>query len=645
MRNLIVTLLFISSIQHANAQFPKLIVQLKDKGSNRFSLNAPSQYLSPRAIQRRSRYNIPIDSADLPITTTYLDSIKIAGAVTVLSTSKWLNQVLIETSDQNALNKIKSYPFVISTRGVGFRSADTTRNDKFKDPLTSALPPVSRLAGTATDTYDYGNSYGQVHIHEGEFLHNRGFHGETMQIAVLDAGFLQYKTITAFDSIRNNGQILGERDYVAFDSSVNEDDSHGMYCLSILSANWPGKMVGTAPKANYWLVRTENAATEYVIEEHNWVAGAEFADSTGSDLISTSLGYTTFDDPALNHSYNDLYKNTTMVSQGAAIAVKKGMIVSASAGNEGANSWKYISFPADVDSVCTVGAVNAAGVIAGFSSYGYPGKVKPNIVSVGANTVIAGLNNQPVTGNGTSFSNPNVAGLIACLWQAFPNASNMKILNAVYKSSDRYTAPDSHYGYGIPNFRLAYQSLKHGENIAVYGNDWLFATPNLFTDQLAVRVIGRLDGPVAISLLNAAGQVVATQNLATEKEEVYNHTFSNLGSLPSGIYSVKYSDGITTRTIQVTKGNIFEKEWFVALSNPFTRDFTVFIKGQETGEIVLRLIDTKGSVVEVINTQIAQNETLTLHFNNAQKLAPGVYFIQYLGKSQKRTVRLFKGSL
>jgi serine protease AprX len=644
MRHFVITFLFILSVYYAQAQFPKLVILLKDKGGNTFSLNSPSQYLSARAIQRRSRFNIPVDSFDLPVSTRYIDSIRQSGGVTILSTSKWLNQVLIETTDQSALAKIRSFSFVQSARGVGYRSVNITSNDKFKEaPVIPLLLPASRLAETVSNTYDYGSNYQQVHIHEGEFLHNKGFHGENMQIAVLDAGFLQYKTITAFDSMRNNRQVLGERDFVAFDNSVNEDDSHGMYCLSILSANWPGKMVGTAPKANYWLIRTENAATEYPIEEHNWVAGAEFADSAGTDLISTSLGYTTFDDPSLNHTHNDLYKNTTMISQGAAMAVKKGMIVSVSAGNEGATSWKYISFPADADSVCTVGAVNSAGVIAGFSSYGYPGKVKPNIVSVGAGTVIAGLNNQPVTGNGTSFSNPNVAGLIACLWQAFPKLSNMNILNAVYKSSDKNAMPDNRYGYGIPNFRVAYQSLKHDENSSLYGNDWLFATPNPFTTELAVRIIGQADGPITLTLLNVGGQPISTQNMTTEKEEVYNYTFSNLGNLSPGLYLVKYSDSTTTRTIQVQKGNIFEKEWIVALSNPFSRDVTVFIKGQETGEATLRLIDTKGSVVEAITAQITQNETTTVHFSSTHQLASGVYFIQYLGKTQKRTLRLFKG--
>ncbi|MCW3108221.1 MAG: hypothetical protein JWQ09_2727, partial [Segetibacter sp.] len=232
MKNFLVTLFFVSGILKASAQYPKLIVQLRDKGTNTFSLSNPSQYLSQRAIQRRLRFNIPVDSIDLPLSTKYIDSIKLAGNVTILSTSKWLNQVLIATTDQNAINKIQSLSFVKSTRGVGYRSINNTGNDKFKEPVpTPITSEVNRSAETADNTYNYGNNYPQVHIHEGEFLHNKGFHGETMQVAVLDAGFQQYKSISAFDSIRLNGQVLGERDFVAFDNSVNEDDSHGMYCL------------------------------------------------------------------------------------------------------------------------------------------------------------------------------------------------------------------------------------------------------------------------------------------------------------------------------------------------------------------------------------------------------------------------------
>lgn len=627
----------------ANAQYPKLIVQLTDKSGNTFSLNNPSQFLSQKAIERRNRYNIAIDSTDLPLTQKYIDSIRTAGSVSILSESKWLNQVLIETTDQNAINKIMSFSFVKSAKGIGYRPVNAGRIDKFKK-----LPPPVNLSGANRplqiegNTFDYGNNYNQVHIHEGEFLHNKGFHGEKMQITVLDAGFQQYKTITAFDSVRLNGQILGERDFVAFDNSVNEDDPHGMYCLSILSANWPGKMVGTAPKANYWLVRTENAATEYPIEEHNWVAGAEFADSTGSDMISSSLGYSEFDDSSFNHTYTDFYKNSTMISLGASMAVKKGMIVTNSAGNEGNHPWKYIIFPADADSVCAVGAVNASGEIANFSSYGYPGKVKPDIVSVGAGTVIAGLNNQPVSGSGTSFSNPNIAGLIACLWQAFPAFNNMKILDAVYKSASRYATPDDRYGYGIPNFRIAYQMLKHDENIALYGNDWLFVTPDPFTDTINAKFIGQANGPAKVELINTAGQVIASQSFIIEKEETYNYTFTNLANQPAGFYTVKYTDSTTARTVSLQKGNVFAKDWLLAAPNPFQHDLIVYLKAQETGEINLRLTDAIGSVLETITSQVTQNETSTIRFNTIPKLPAGVYFLQYISKTQKRSIRLIK---
>ncbi len=541
----------------ASSQFSRLIVQLKDKGGNSFSLSNPSQFLSAKALLRRSKYNIPLDSTDLPATQNYVNSIKAISNVAVLSVSKWLNRVLIQTTDPAAISTIQAFPFVVSVSNsapkfIGQHPPKT----KFDEHVQPLQPDAGKTSQVTSNTYNYGTNYNQVHIHEGEFLHNKGFNGSNMQITVLDAGFNNYKAVTAFDSIRMNGQVLGERDYVDYDGSVSEDDTHGMYCLSTMAANWPGQMVGTAPKANFWLVRTENAPNEYPVEEHNWVVGAEFADSTGSDMISSSLGYTTFDNSIFDHTYNDFYKNTATSSQGAALAAKKGMIVMNSAGNEGNNSWHYLGFPADADSVCAVGAVNGQGIIAGFSSRGYPGKIKPNIVSVGVSTIIAGQNNQPASGNGTSFSNPNVAGLIACLWEAFPALSNMQILNAVYRSANRYTTPDSSYGFGIPNFRVAYRIIRHDQNVTLYGNDWLWASPNPFDTAINVKLIGRVDGNAVLYLKNATGQILATQNFVTEQEEVYDRIFQNLGSLPAGNYTVEYTDSLNTRDTVLRKGGI-----------------------------------------------------------------------------------------
>ena len=539
------------------SQYSRIVIQLKDKGSNTFSLSAPIQYLSSKAVQRRTKYSIPLDSTDLPVTKKYIDSIKAVPNVNVLSISKWLNRVLIKTTDPAAITKIQSFPFVASVMNSAPRMPIPIRN-KFKEIVEPLNKIPQRNQQTLTDVLSYGNNYNQVHIHEGEFLHNKGFTGSNMQVTVLDAGFYHYQTITAFDSVRLNGQVLGERDFVDFDGSVNEDDTHGMYCLSIMAANWPGQMIGTAPKAKFWLVRTENAPNEYPVEELNWVVGAEFADSTGSDLISSSLGYNTFDDGAFDHNYSQLYKNQATVTMGAALATKKGMIVMSSAGNEGNNSWKYIVFPADADSVCTVGAVNSQGTIASFSSRGYPGKLKPNIVSVGVGTVIAGQNNLPSSGNGTSFSNPNLAGLVTCLWQAFPALNNMQILDAVYKSASQYASPDTSYGYGIPNFKTAYRIIKHNQNVALYGNEWLWATPDPFDSIINVKFIGRRDGSATIYLRNAAGQVLKSRSFITEPEETYNFSFDTLSYLPAGFYKVDYTDSaFNTNSVTLHKGSIF----------------------------------------------------------------------------------------
>ena len=626
------------------AQYPKLIVQFKFKEGSAFTLGNAAPYLSPRALLRRSRQNILIDSTDLPVNQKFIDSVRLSGAVEIISQSKWLNQVLIQTIDQAALAKINSFHFVKQVQGVGFRASGTqpVAGDKHAlEKQTQPIPPkfLSRQMG---DVISYGNSYNQVHIHEGEFLHNKGYRGQGVQIAVLDGGFNRYKTNTAFDSIRLNNQVLAERDFVAFDNSVNEDDQHGANCLSIMSANWPGKMVGTAPGASYYLVRTENVASEYPVEEHNWVVGAEFADSSGADMISSSLGYTEFDASVFNHSYSDFYKNTTMVSRGATSAAKKGMIVMNSAGNEGNSSWKYLGFPSDSDSVCAVGAVNNAGVIASFSSYGYPGKVKPNIVSVGLGTVIAGNNNLPVTGNGTSYSNPNVAGLIACLWQAFPTFNNMQILYAVYKSSDRYTIPTDRYGYGLPNFKTAYRSLKRQDNFATYGANWLVAIPDPFTSEITGTFVGQVDGNTKIELLNSDGTVLLTQPFLIEKEEVYSFAFRNLDSLQGGTYTVRYVDSLTTRYVLLRKNFSANGDWLRL--NPgtvFTGSLTVLFTAPTTGAIAFRLIDVKGSKLFEKQLTVIEGQNQTINMP-VQTLAKGVYFLQYISKQQQRVVRLLK---
>jgi len=636
-RSLIIIFILIGAIK-SFAQYPKWIVRFTDKNNSPYTIDNPSAYLSSKAIARRTKFNIAIDSTDIPVNPAYIDSVLSKGQVSFLSESKWLNQILIECTDENTINIIQQLSFVKSASPIGKRIINKKRK-RFIE--TVSINGNAQRQQNAQDYYAYDNSYNQVHIHNGEFLHNKGYHGETITIAMLDAGFNSYKTTGAFDSTRLKGKILGEKDFVAFDNSVNEDDMHGAYCLSTIAANWPGKMIGTAPEASFWLLRSENAASEYPIEEHNWVAAAEYADSAGADMISSSLGYYDFDDAQFNHSYNDFYKNTTMVSQGAAYACRKGMIVMNSAGNEGNDSWKYIIFPADADSVCTTGAVNDNGQIASFSSYGYPGKVKPNVVSVGSGTVIA-TPNGPAYGSGTSFSNPNMAGLVACLWQAFPQYNNMTVLNAVYKSSDRYNNPDNRYGYGIPNMKTAYRLLKHQQNIDLYGNDWFWVTPPIFTSQIDVRLIGRVDSTATLDLINEQGVIITTKNITTETEEVYNYSFTNLTNLPGGTYTIIYTDYTGTRSITVKKNGPAFSDWVLVTPNPFNRQLVVYIKPAETGKTFVRLINSAGSILESTELTTTQGLQYTVTFNNTLSLASGVYFVECINNNHKKTVRVIK---
>jgi serine protease AprX len=455
---LILFILLVAGAGTASAQ-TRYIVKLKDKAGTPYSLSNPGQFLSARAISRRTRYNIAVDSADLPVIQRYVDSIRLAGAVTILNTSRWLNQVCFQTSDAAAIVKINNFPFVTGgVSPVGNRSVQQTAVNKELDPSGITSPNTPLTPQGANEIYNYGQSFGQVNLHNGQFLHRRGFTGAGMQMAVTDAGFFHYLTLPTFDSARNNGQILGTRDFVAGGLSVDEDHPHGMQCLSTILANMPGVFMGTAPKTSVYLFRTEDAATENPVEEQNWAAGAELADSLGVDLISVSLGYTTFDNSIYNHTYAQMNGNTTIISRAADMAAQKGMLVVIAAGNEGNGSWHYISAPADADSVLTIGAVNTSRVVASFSSYGpsSDGQVKPDVAAVGQGAIVASTaSGQPVSGNGTSFACPNMAGIATCLWQAFPEVNNMSIIDALRKSSDKANVPDDRTGYGIPDAKKA----------------------------------------------------------------------------------------------------------------------------------------------------------------------------------------------
>ncbi len=447
----------------SNAQFSRYIIRLKNKTGTPFLVSNPLEFLTQRSLERRTKFSIPIDETDLPITPSYLDNLRSVPNVSIINTSKWLNQVCIATTDDAALVAINNFTFVESVSPVGARVNQTIPAiNKQLTPPYAGRPSTSSSVQSTTDFYEYGASLQQVRMHNAEFLHNHGFRGQGMQMCITDDGFFNYLTLPTFDSARNNNQILGTWDFVTNNSSVNEDDSHGMRCFSTIAANMPGIFTGTAPAASYYLYRTEDIFSETLVEEQNWAAAAERADSLGVDVLSVSLGYTTFDNSNFNHTYADLTGNKTMMARAANLAAKKGMLVVAAAGNDGGSEWHYISTIGDADSALTIGAVNTNREPADFSSYGpnSDGQIKPDIAAIGEGAAIASSGSGiPVSGNGTSYACPIMAGIVTCLWQAFPEIKNMDLMEGIRKSSDRYANPDDRTGYGIPDVKQAFVSF------------------------------------------------------------------------------------------------------------------------------------------------------------------------------------------
>jgi len=435
-------------------------VEFTDKGGTPFRIDQPLDYLSARSVQRRQKQGIAIDSTDLPVTPAYLEAVRNAGAE-VRHASKWLNGASIVAPDSATLVRVQALPFVRSTRKNGRVSGGNEHPGPGKRLWNGLLNGSPRLSA---DSGQYGAGWEQLALHKGEWLHNKGYRGEGVWIAIFDAGYIEADRLSCFDSLRQGGRIADTWDFVDLTPNPYGFDAHGTYVLGCLAAWWPGRLVGTAPGATYLLYRTENnvGGSENLLEEDNWVAAAERADSAGADVFNTSLAYSTFDDSLMDHQYSDMDGNTARITRGSDFAAAKGILVVASAGNYGNSSWRYIAAPADGDSVLAVGAVDRNRNRAGFSSQGptADGRIKPNVMAVGSGAASCDLAGQDVAYvSGTSFSGPIMAGLSACLWQSRPAARSMQVFRALELSGHLSDTPDTLMGHGIPDLSRAWQLL------------------------------------------------------------------------------------------------------------------------------------------------------------------------------------------
>ncbi len=518
----------------------KYFIQFTDKQNSPFSLSDPEAYLSARALARRAAHGISLQQNDLPVNPQYIRAVASKG-VRVLEASKWLNGVVIYTTDTALVDSVENLPFV--KRTVRFKQGIAKAKPFFKNESFSKVPPEMPMKATTFSEADYGFALTQIKQLNGIPLHNQGHLGQGMVIAVLDGGFVDVGYQPVFDSLRARNGILGTKNFVNPGSSVYTQSDHGRMVLSCMAADEPGLMIGTAPDASYWLLLSEDVTSENVIEEYNWVCAAEFADSAGADIINSSLGYTAFDDTSASHPYSDLNGRTAISTIGAEIAASKGILVVNSAGNSGGDpAFPWVGAPADGDSVFTIGAVDAYGNRAFFSSVGptYDGRIKPTVMAMGEGATVADGSNGVLYGNGTSFSSPIIAGMCACLWQAHPNVSNVQIMAALKETASDHSDPNNLMGWGIPDFSRADSLLTALYPLSIGSHpesSRISLAPNPFRNSIRIR-LWNVSGSLDLVIYDLAGQRVFHRTFSSGTEEIIL-SGTDLNPIPEGLYLMK----------------------------------------------------------------------------------------------------------
>ena len=497
------------------------MVFFTDKQNSPYSVSNPSAFLSPRAIARRQRQQIAVTEADLPPNPAYVQGVAATGSVRVREYSRWLNAVLVQatTTDVQALQLL---PYVqqveyVAPAGVGGRIAGS------KAVLQDEAQPPS-------DTLQ------QFDMLDIAAMRAAGYQGDGMLVAVLDGGFEGMPAIPAFDSLFSRQGVVLAYDFIGRDTAVYRYSDHGTRVVSLLVAqNANPIFAGVVPQAGLLLFVTEDVRYEYRLEEYRWLVAAEKADSAGADVLLSSLGYNTFDDPAMDYTPQQLDGSTAVVSRAAQLAAERGMLVVVSAGNTGNTAWGKVLFPADARDCLAIGSVNATLLPSAFSAEGptADGRIKPDLMALGSGTYVINKNGTIVGASGTSFAAPLVAGLATGLWQAFPDKTASELLAALRMSASQAEAPDNSMGYGIPSYLRVHNYLE-----ATTATDWYAAYPNPVADNyLTVKIYDAGNNKdVSIRLFDAQGKQIADDVIGISWRQ--NEALLELGGLYPGIYIV-----------------------------------------------------------------------------------------------------------
>lgn len=513
-------------------------IYFNDKGDNKTVNFTASGLLSERAVKRREKSGINTpDIRDIPVFSGYIDQIKSLG-LTLHCTSKWLNTGLFKTTVPVNTDLLLSLPFVKDIKTVKYPADKSIYFDKLDFQTNQSDFPL----------YDQ-----LITMINGQTLHNSGFDGKGILIAVLDGGFNNADVIPALEMLYKRKGVKATYDFVLNKKHVYDYHTHGTAVLSILAGQIEGIIKGSAPGADFMLFRTEDTSYEFPVEEDFWVAAAEFADSSGADIISSSLGYAYFDDPLLDYKFTDMDGNSAFITRAADIAASKGILVFSSAGNERDKKWTRILAPSDGDSVMCVGAVDYLGNISVFSSAGpsADGRVKPDNTTMGVNVTIQISPGSVTRSSGTSFSCPVLSGISACLMQAVPAASNTDIIDALHQSAHKFNSPDSLYGYGIPEMTISLKKLQDAFLKIPDKGTTIFPNPTTGEIEITFR-----EPPewIKIEIYTSSGNIIFRENI--DQFEGRYIRITALKNTGNGIYFIRLRTGTGVYLHKIIKSNI-----------------------------------------------------------------------------------------
>ncbi|CAN5121138.1 S8 family serine peptidase [soil metagenome] len=517
------------------AQSDRYMVFFKDKNSSPYSISQPSAFLSAKAIARRNHSAIAVTSEDLPVNAAYVNELKLSRpGVRTFFTSRWMNAVLVEASLAD-IAAIRLLPIVSKADLVapGVKLIGGRLKELKQKQVNGDAPGVTQT---------------QLEMVGMNTMHSENIYGEGVTVSILDSGFPGVNTAVPFQPIFTENRMKLTKDFVTNSPNAYQFDKHGTEVFSVIAAQLQGTFLGGAFKANYMLFVTEDVSSEYRIEEYNWLFAAEKADSAGTDVIQSSLGYYDFDDAQMNYTKANMDGKTTVVSKAAAMARDRGIIVVVSAGNEGNNAWGIVTAPADVDGILAIGAVNTAGVRTSFSSTGptADGRIKPDVVALGQSTSVILPTGAVSTQSGTSLAAPLITSLVMGLLQAYPELTPAEIIQAIKLSANKSNSPDNKLGYGLPHYIAVKNYLESNK-----ATDDIYIYPNPTDSMLTLSFKKLPDGAVDLSIYDVQGRLLS--NPVGSLNWQLNPVDISLSSLPAGTYLLKVKTSTTIKTFRFVK--------------------------------------------------------------------------------------------